>query len=529
MSRRRPEGGVSIPTRRRRNDAKGQTDDGEVLGIAGGAGINLVGAAVRQIALAGVLLILSRWLGPAGVGVYALAFAFLSLISLVSAGGLEAGLTRFVAAHLAEGDRRAMHGTVRLGIGLTTALAVALGAGLYLAAPSLAKSVFSDPQLVTPLRYIAFTLPAITLMEASLAATKGFRTMKPFALIRGVIEPLVRLGLTLALISIGMGLQGAMLALLVSNVVAAVPAGWVLLRLMGVPTFPPTYRPFELLKFSAVSWMGALSLTGLVWVDTLLLGIYGSSTDVGLYNVATRMVALATMVMTSVYVSFGPRIADLHQRGHTDTLERSYRLATSWILRLSLPFFVVLLAFPEELLSLFGSNFTVSAAVMVIIILVVGRLADAASGPGGAMLTMSGRPGLATIDNLAVLGLNVGLNIWLIPRYGIVGAAVAWGVSLCLVNVARSVQVWLTMHMQPFSPDFAKGLVAGAGSLVAGLLVQYWVDGSASLPAGAAVIVALYVGLVAFLGITDEDRSVLRALASRTFPCKSHNFQSGTA
>ena len=69
------------------------------------------------------------------------------------------------------------------------------------------------------------------------------------------------------------------------------------------------------------------------------------------------------------------------------------------------------------------------------------------------------------LDNRAGLVLNVLLNVLLIPRYGIVGAAAAWAVSLAVVNGLRVLQVWLTMRMLPFEAAAAKGLAAAQNAL----------------------------------------------------------------
>ncbi|MGH8908322.1 MAG: flippase [Egibacteraceae bacterium] len=489
----------------------------EVLGIAGGAGLNLAGAAFSHGALLGVFVILSRALGTADVGLYAQAFAFLSLLSALSLSGVQAALTRFVAVHIAEGDHPALRGAVRAGLALTTASALVLGATLYLAAPWLAERAFHDPALLMPLRYAALTLPAATFMDAALAATRGFKTMKAHALIGLIAEPAIRLGLTLALVASGVGLAGAMIALLASHSAAAALAAAALRRMMGAPASPPAYLIPALLRFSGVSWVAGLATTGLVWVDTILIGILGSSADVGLYSVATRVVALATFVMLPINASFAPRIADLSQRGDTAALERSYGLATGWILRLSLPAFILLLVYPHDLLSLLGgSGFAVAAAVTAI--LAVGRLIEAGTGPCGLMLTMSGRPALVMIDNLVVLGLNIGLNIWLIPRYGILGSATAWAISLGLVNLARVTRVWLTMRMLPFNASIAKGAAAGVGALITALAVQRNLAGPASLPVAAAALALVYLSLLLTLGLPPEDRLILRTLASHAIP-----------
>ena len=100
------------------------------------------------------------------------------------------------------------------------------------------------------------------------------------------------------------------------------------------------------------------------------------------------------------------------------------------------------------------------------------------------MLNMSGRPLWNMVDNIAVLVLNILLNLALIPRFGIVGSAVAWAVSLGVVNLARLVQVWWTMRMLPFNAGVARGFLAGAVAFLAALLVRRWLRPPLQLPVG---------------------------------------------
>jgi O-antigen/teichoic acid export membrane protein len=411
----------------------------ELLGMARGGGLNLAGAAFSQLSLLITSVVLARWLGRADLGVYWQSYALLSLLGLLSLGGFGVAATRFVAVHRAEGDDGALRGTLRLALGVSVAVALALAAVLYAAAPWLSDRVFNDSRLLVALRFVALMLPAVAFLDVSLAATKGFKTMKAFALIGFVFEPALRVALTTLLVLLGAGLPGAMAALAVSTLAAAFLAGRELRRLVGPGEVRPSYRPRELLGFSLISWMASLATGGLIWADTILLGIYLPSDQVGLYNVATRVVVLASFVMAPINASFAPRIADLYHRSQTDTLRRTYAVATTWIVRLSLPAFIVLTLFPREVLAMFGPEFSVAAAVTIV--LALGKLIDAATGPCAMMLNMSGRPALNMTDNVTALLLNIGLNLWLIPRYGIFGSAVAWAVALGLVNLARVIQV----------------------------------------------------------------------------------------
>src|SRR6266498_2625495 len=271
--------------------------DKQVLGIDRAGGLNLLGQVCSQVAMLVVTVLLARKLGREDVGRYAQASAILSLLGLVSLSGLRTGLTRFVAVHLAEGEAGALRGTVRLGIALTTGAAALLGLALYLAAPGLAHGAFHDQGLALPLQVIALVLPAATFTDSALAATQGFRTMKPFALVGLVFEPLALVAGSAALLAADAGLEGVMTALVAANLAAAALAAvalWRLLRMVPPPAQPhagPCAGPHlgahagaglrELFGFSLVSWGASLASAGLIWADTILLGAMRSSAEVG--------------------------------------------------------------------------------------------------------------------------------------------------------------------------------------------------------------------------------------------------------
>ncbi|BCJ63719.1 oligosaccharide flippase family protein [Polymorphospora rubra] len=494
------------------NDAA-DSGDRHIRGIARGGSLNLVGALLSQGAVFLIMLLLARSLGMTEVGRYAQGYAMLSLLGLLSLSGFRAGLTRFVAVHLADDDPATIRGTIRLGLGISAVSSTVIAVGLAATAPWLA-GLLNDPELTTPLRLVALTLPALTICEAALAATRGWRTQRPYTLIGQIYEPGARLALTALALVLGGGVIGAFWALVGAAWSAAALAVLALVRMLRkVAPAEPAYRPRQLFSFSTVSWVSSLSSTGLIWVDTLLLGFFGSD-EIGVYNVATRLVTVAIFVLAPINAAFGPYIAYLYHQGRFDDVRRSYGAVTGWIVRLSLPAFVALLVFPTDLLRIFGGDFTTGAAVTMI--LAAGQLVNAATGPCGTLLNMSGRVAVNMYDNLAALVLNIGLNIWLIPAYGIVGAASAWAASLAAVNIARVIQVRGLIQALPFTTGMAKGLAAGVAALLAGLVVRWLLPGGPfQLAVGLAAVVATYLGAVLALGLSREDVMVLRTLIRR--------------
>lgn len=481
--------------------------------MARGGGLNLIGAICSQATLLVITIVLARVLGGHAVGRYAQCYAFLSLLGLLALSGFRAGLTRFVAIHLADRDPGLVRGTVRLGLALSLAASTLIAVALAGAAPQIA-SAMHDPGLTTGLRLVGLALPAETVSAAALAATQGWRTQRPFAIVGQIYEPLCRLAITALALALGAGLTGAFWALVVAAWSTGLLAYRSLHRLLRtLPRATPRYAPRALFAFSSVSWVSSLSTTGLIWADTILLGLFGNE-QIGIYNVSTRLVTVAIFMMAPINASFGPHIAHLYHRGQHDDLSSTYRAATGWITRLSLPAFVALLVFPHDLLRLFGHGFAGGATVTLV--LAIGQLVNAATGPVGTVLNMSGRVWVNMVDNVGTLVLNVGLNIWLIPTHGIIGAAVAWSISLAVVNLTRVIQVGWLMRIVPFGATTYKGLAAGLAAGAAGVLIRWTISPwTVEIALGLVAIVAVYVASAVGLGLSAEDRMVLRSVTRR--------------
>lgn len=489
-------------------------DAAALTGAARGGGLNIVGALCNQAALLVLVTIIARTLGEGDLGRYALGLAILTLLGLLALFGFQMSLTRFIAMRIADADPARIRGTVRLGVGLSLSVAIALAVALALSANILA-SALDAPEFASCLRLVALTLPAAVLRDAALAATQGWSSQRAFALISWVFEPVVRLAMTAALLLLGYGLIGAFVALALGSWAAAGLAVRALLkRLRTLPRAAPIIEVRAILSFSFLSWGTVLASGGLIWADTLLLGALSDSASVGVYNVATRLVNLAVFVMVPVNAAFAPQFAHLWHANLTEALHQAYAASSTWILRLSLPAFVILTIFPAQLLHLFGEGFSTGAHVTVI--LCVGQLVNAATGPCGTLLNMSGHNGVNMANNIVVLVLNIGLNLWLIPSHGMVGAAIAWSASLAIVNLSRLAQVHYYLGVMPFGIGAAKGIVAASAAAVAGLVLRSaFTSAALELWVGGAACVLTYVAVLLILRLEPTDKTMLRNLLAR--------------
>jgi O-antigen/teichoic acid export membrane protein len=495
-------------------------ESGGALGLVRGGSLNLVGAVCQQGSLFLSTAMVARELGTRDLGRYALVFAMLAVLGLLSLCGFRAALTRYIAVYLADGDPAGVRGTVRLCTSISVAVSVMLAIAMLLTAPQLA-AVFHDPGLVTGIRLVALTLPAATLRDAALAATQGWRTQKAFTMIGWIYEPLARLSLTAVALALDFGLTGAFVAIFVAAWTSALAACWSLWRRMRLtPRARARFDTRDIFGFSLVSWATTLTSTGLIWADTLLLGHLSTTESVGVYTVATRLVTLAVFVMAPLNAAVAPHFAHLFHMGDLRELGHVYTFVTTWILRLSLPAFVALLVFPRGLLGVFGEDY--GRGVIVTVVLAAGQLVNAATGPCGTLLTMCGRVRLNMINNAVALVLNIGLNLLLIPSLGILGAALAWSVSLALVNLARVAQVSRVVGVVPIEPATGKALVAALVAAAAATVSKLTLGGEhpSGWILGCLVVGLSYLAATIMLGFETSETEALGELFRRQAPAK---------
>jgi O-antigen/teichoic acid export membrane protein len=162
--------------------------------------------------------------------------------------------------------------------------------------------------------------------------------------------------------------------------------------------------------------------------DVLVVGFYLPPDQVGIYFAAAKTMALVHFVYFAVKAAAAPRFAALVAADDKPALALFARQTVIWTFWPSLLLGGVVLAAAPLLLALFGPAFQSGQPVMTV--LFIGIMAKALVGPGEVLLTMAGEQTRTALIYLTVLVVNIVLNITLIPRYGLVGAAAATATAM---------------------------------------------------------------------------------------------------
>ena len=422
-------------------------------GALGTGGIGLV----NKLLSLGIAILLGRTLGAEGYGYYAFAIAAVTLISIPSQLGIPSLTTREIAASHARSEWGLMRG-FRRRIFQTASISVIIG-GLVIGGGMLA---FSDriPALDQPTFIIALLLlPLFASLSLMGGLLRGLRRVVQGTWPNRLLQPALFLALLLAVMG-GLSPQNAIALNVASCAVGVIATIWLLRRYWPreAAEAEPEYRTRDwlrsLIPFTLLAGINLINQK----TDILMLGVFTSASDVGVYNVALQGALLVSFPLTMCNAVLAPNIARLHAQGDHRRMQRLMTTSTLAISAASGTGALVLILFGRELLGgIFGPAFAVGYPALAI--LAVGQLVNAWAGSVGLFLSMTGHE-KDTLKGITVAAiLNVTLNAALIPPFGIVGAAIATAISLLIWNFLLVVLVYRRL-----------GLVAGpAGRWLAAL------------------------------------------------------------
>jgi O-antigen/teichoic acid export membrane protein len=494
--------------------------DHHIVETAKGSGFLAAGAAFEFAARFGIALVLAWGLGVTGYGTYILAVSLAGLCAGIALLGLDDAMVRYVAIHEDRRDRAGVWGTVEIGFGTSAATGIVVGVAAGVGAGWVAGELLDVPTLASLLRAFIVVVPVLTVSAVLSGILRGLGRMDHAALAEKGVQSGVRLALMVVVFAAGrLNLTSAFVVFAVSDIAASIAMVLLLRRTLPfrkADLVGARRDPGEVFRFAFPLWLSGLIRQFRRSIEVLLLGSLATATSVGVFSVINKVNQVGHVSLWSLLVAVKPVIARLHDRKDPESLTSVYVAATRWSFALYVPFFLVVLLYPEAILSVFGSAFTTGATALVI--LATGELANAATGICGSVIDMTGHTMVKLINAIAWAVLLIGGSALLIPGWGVLGAAVASLIAMTVVNVARVIEVWILEGTQPYDRAFLKPVAAGTAALVFGLALDTVmpVGDRFGFAAFQGVLVATgYAVVLVALGLADDDRLVLERVLSR--------------
>ena len=387
-------------------------------------------------------LLLTRWLGAEGFGVYNFVISWIVLSVILVKFGFEDFLVRETAAVQAKGNYEAASRLWRFALGFiacTSLLAMSIFAA------SLMLLTFENPHLKITFVIGIVMIPllgAIGIFRGRFRANKLIvNSQVPEYLIRPILLTIV---LAVMLFTDVSGQPELAIAINVGATIAALAYCVFSGRDVKVKmdeASPSVQHSGETIRKTASYWiLGALPFVMIAGIhiinqraDRLMLGTMLDMKSVGYYSVAAQMAMVVNFTLLGINQAVGPLVAERHESNRGQELQQTLIRVTLYATIGSVLIVGALALFGGWVLNIFGDDFQHSYLPMLI--LAVGQLANVAAGPAGTILAMSKKERLVGVGILASAIVNLILNALLIPVMGIIGAATATAISMATWNV----------------------------------------------------------------------------------------------
>ena len=444
--------------------------------------------------------LVARLLGPAALGLYSVAWSTTDIISKIGVLGLDNAITTFIARSEAVGDRARSRALFRVAVILGVAQSVVTGALVIIGLRFFKNRLHVQSQMVSALALVLCAMPGLALYRISTAVSRGMKVMQHDIYSRGMTEPIAT---TLAfLLAFAVGFKESSPE--VAAVLGTAASGLIALALAStlfrnIPAHAEVVSSFAEAR-SLIAYAAPISVYQLInafisRLDLLMLGYFvGRAPGVTLATVGIYSAVIGTAnglrkVNQTFNPIFAPVVAGMTATGDHEVAAATYARLAQWMLWILLPLVAVLSLAGGTILLIYGPSFQQGGAWLGIVALASATNAFVSL---GETVIMVQRPHLNLLHSSITCAVAAGGLLWLIPRFGAMGAAVGILLPYIVQGILRYATLRWVFHWKDSWSDIRPPLIAAGIALVPALVCRAFLGGIVGQITSAAAFLAVF-------------------------------------
>lgn len=382
-------------------------------------------------------IVLARGLGPEQYGLYSLLIWFIGLGTLFIRFGLGDMAKRFISEAAGQRNWDVQKGIVQLTLVLRVIAIVVIFLVMLLFSRSWA-SLFQDASNQYYFVLIAFAfLPSVINLSLT-AIFAGFQRYDYGAYVILITNPLRAIAI-ITFMALNFGLQ---------EVILVNAAAWALGILIGVfllqrlvpfrELFSSTHLQPAVRKRAlkyAITMTGILAINYIIWhqSEVFFLGLYCPVEQVGFYTLAVKIPGMIMLLIPTVLGSvLLPTITEQFGRGDMEKLKGIFVTSARYLMMLALPLATAGMALAAPIVHLlYGPDY--EPVIVLLQILFIPFAMMGISHAATSVIYAINKPSFVLKTGLVLAVFHIGLNFWLIPIYGVLGAAIGSSIPRLLI------------------------------------------------------------------------------------------------
>jgi len=392
-------------------------------------------------------LLITRMYGAATMGLFALSITILTILAMLGRLGFDTALVRFVAEYSSQGRMDLVREVYIKALRIVLPFCFLLSVLFFFSSSYVADNIFHKNHLSPYLKIISLVIVPMAMIFMNSEGLRGLRKIKEHAFLQDISILLFAAVMLTFSFFIAQDNHAPLIAYIIS--IAGVAGLSVLLWIKhaNISSFSNgnNLKSVNLLTVSLPMLLTSSLFLVMWWTDTIMLGIFRTEGEVGIYSVALKIATLTSITLFSINTIAAPKFAEFYGKGDMNSLEKIIKQSSKLIFWSSLIIILCIFLFPSSILGLFGASF--KAGIYALLFLSFGQFINAASGSVGWILQMTGRQKACQNITLLAAAMNIVLNALLIPKYGINGAAVASMICTIFWNLTSVLYIRSHFHI----------------------------------------------------------------------------------
>jgi len=415
-------------------------------------------------------ILIARFFSVGEYGIYSLTVFLIVFFYGISGLGIFEANSRFISFYRGKNDYKKVQGVIKTSFVLVGISSTLIAITLFFLSDFIAVTVFGINDLAIVMRIFVISVPLWAITKTIVSVFRGFESTKEKVYFTFISLQILKVIFFISVIYLGLTLEyifiGFLFAVLITFLIAMMYyyKNYKKFFKKDIDTDKSNWCFKEMLSFS---W--PLIFSGLAWFlisgfDKIMLGILTSEVEVGYYNGATPIARHLIFFYTITVFIFQPIASKLYAQKNIQELKRYYQVLTKWIFTLAFPFIMVLLLFPETIITLFyGSKYIIASQALQL--MTIGIMIYLLLALSAEVITVLGKTKIILLFTLIGGGINIILNYLLIPLYGINGAAFATMTSFIIINGSLGFYLYKTTRIHPFPRNTIVPVIISLGIL----------------------------------------------------------------
>lgn len=382
-------------------------------------------------------LYISRVYGAEVTGIFSVFLTIITLLSVFSKMGFDTSIVKRIAFYSANNQLDAVnpaHQKISL-IVLSTSLILS---GIIFILNERINLFFFDDAETFNFLWLSITLPFFSLYSINMESLRGLKKMGSYAILQNV--SLFSIAFISLLFYFNSGLNSDPIFSFCVGVFLIFVISYILFKKNTLARSKKTVTSKDLLKESFPMLLSNSAFYLMTMIDILMISYFLPESETGIYTNAAKIANLNIIFLFAINSIAAPKLAEFNSTSDLKYLRAFTKETSRLSIILSLPIFIIIILFPDFLLSLFGQEFT--DGKYVLITLGLGQFFNAIAGSVISVLNMTGKQNIAKNIILSSTLVNLILNFILIPKYGIIGAGIATGFTTILWNALGVLMIY---------------------------------------------------------------------------------------